>query len=192
MKWRTVEQPATMTLERSAHFKSGQEVHGFMSLEVDISQFGNHYTSMYSLITKASLIIHLLLECRSEGPAQVFFIGIDMAYYGLWPHVVDRLEDCACLWMCHLDNLRVAQSPLPLPGKLKFICKDIHEIIDDLHLKNHKGSRCAQTTLPLAFEMTFLTRTLCHVNRRLPGSAVSKRSYVPCQKHIIIFIYTAS
>ena len=46
--------------------------------------------------------------------------------------------------MCHLNNLRVAQFPLPLSGKLKFIWNDIHKIIDDLHLKNYEDPRCAQ------------------------------------------------
>ena len=40
--------------------------------------------------------------------------------------------------MCHLDNLRVAKKPLPLPGDLMFLWLDIKEIIDTLHIHNHK------------------------------------------------------
>lgn len=146
MKWTTAEQLATRTLERSAHFKSGQEGHGFVSVEADTSQCGNHYTIMYSFIAKACMIIHPLLKCRSEGPAQVFLLVLTwlITVFGHmlqtdWKKILLVYDN-----MCHLDNLRVAQSPLPLPGKLKFIWNDIHKIINDLHLKNHKDPRCAQ------------------------------------------------
>ncbi len=44
--------------------------------------------------------------------------------------------------MCHLNNLKVARRPLPLPGNLRFIWQDINKIIDDLHLNNHKDPTC--------------------------------------------------
>ena len=46
--------------------------------------------------------------------------------------------------MCHLDNLRVARKPLPLPGDLKFLWLDIKKIIDTLHIYNHKDPKCHQ------------------------------------------------
>ena len=61
--------------------------------------------------------------------------------------------------MCHLNNLKVAKNPLPLPGKLLMMCvtnissplgnlaflwSDIIKIIDTLHIKNHKDSRCKE------------------------------------------------
>ena len=98
------------------------------------------------LCNKACMIIHLLVKCRSEGPAQVFLLVLTWLITAFghmsrtdWKKIVLAYDN-----MCHLNNLRVAQSPLPLPGKLKFIWNDIHKIIDDLHLKNHKDPRCAQ------------------------------------------------
>lgn len=61
--------------------------------------------------------------------------------------------------MCHLNNLKVAKKPLPLPGELKHIWLDtvkvndlklhttdcycyLMKVIDDLHLSNHKDKRC--------------------------------------------------
>ena len=46
--------------------------------------------------------------------------------------------------MCHLNNLKVARKPLPLPGDLQYIWQDVKKIIDSLHMKNHKDPRCAQ------------------------------------------------
>lgn len=46
--------------------------------------------------------------------------------------------------MCHLNNLRVARSPLPLPGDLKHIWQDVNKVIDDFHLKNHRDQSCKQ------------------------------------------------
>ena len=43
--------------------------------------------------------------------------------------------------MCNLDSLKVARSPLPLPGDLKYIWQDIGKVIDDLHIKNHKNPK---------------------------------------------------
>ena len=50
--------------------------------------------------------------------------------------------------MCHLDNLRVARKPLPLPGDLKFLWLDIKKIIDTLHIHNHKDPKCHQLYNP--------------------------------------------
>ena len=69
--------------------------------------------------------------------------------------------------MCHLDNLKVAREPLPLPGDHKYIWQDITKIIDELHIRNHKDSRCrtkynpevvktiSKTTNTMSCEQTF-------------------------------------
>ena len=44
--------------------------------------------------------------------------------------------------MCKLDSLKVTRSPLPLPGDLKYIWKDISKVIDDLHIKNYVNPKC--------------------------------------------------
>ena len=50
--------------------------------------------------------------------------------------------------MCHLNNLRAAKKPLPLPGDLQHIWQDTTKIIDKLHLKNHKDPRCHELYNP--------------------------------------------
>ena len=69
--------------------------------------------------------------------------------------------------MCHLDNLKVAREPLPLPGDHKYIWQDITKIIDELHIRNHIDSRCrtkynpdvvktiSKTTNTMSCEQTF-------------------------------------
>ena len=44
--------------------------------------------------------------------------------------------------MCHLNNLRVARLPLPLPDDLKYIWLDVNKVIDDFHMKNHRDPSC--------------------------------------------------
>ena len=44
--------------------------------------------------------------------------------------------------MCHVDNLRVARQPLPLPGDLSHLWLDVNKIIDSLHIKNHRDRTC--------------------------------------------------
>ena len=46
--------------------------------------------------------------------------------------------------MCHLNNLTVARQSLPLPGDLKHIWSDVNKVINKLHIKNRKDTRCHQ------------------------------------------------
>ena len=88
--------------------------------------------------------------------------------------------------MCHLDNLKVAKRPLPLPGNLTHLWLDITKIIDTLHIANHKDSRCRETYSPqqLKKEHPHINTMCCeHGYRDISGS------WVHCQKHIIISIY---
>ena len=50
--------------------------------------------------------------------------------------------------MCHVDNLRVAKNPLPLPGDLSHLWLDVNKIIDSLHIKNHKDKTCQKKYNP--------------------------------------------
>ena len=87
---------------------------------------------------------------RSEGPAQVFLLVLTwlIAAFGKksreeWKKVTVSYDN-----MCHLNNLKVARRPLPLPGNLAHIWLDVNKIIDDLHIKNHKDPRCKQYRAP--------------------------------------------
>ena len=108
-------------------------------------------------------------NCRSEGPAQVFLLVLTwlVSAFGHlkredWRKIILSYDN-----MCHLDNLKVAREPLPLPGDHKYIWQDITKIIDELHIRNHKDSRCrtkynpevvktiSKTTNTMSCEQTF-------------------------------------
>ena len=50
--------------------------------------------------------------------------------------------------MCHLNNLKVAKKPLPLPGDLQYLWLDVTKIIDELHIKNHADKKCIEKYNP--------------------------------------------
>ena len=93
------------------------------------------------------MIINVLLFWhRSEGPAQVFLLILTwlVAAFGHktredWKKLVISYDN-----MCHINNLKVARKPLPLPGDLQYIWLDVMKIIDELHIKNHVDPRCQQ------------------------------------------------
>ena len=100
---------------------------------------------------------------RSEGPAQLFLLLLTwlIATFGRksredWKKVTVSYDN-----MCHLNNLKVARRPLPLPGDLAHIWLEVNKIIDDLHIKNHRDPRCEQYRAPeeigntMACEQTF-------------------------------------
>ena len=84
---------------------------------------------------------------RSEGPAQVFLLVLTwlIAAFGRkrredWKRITVSYDN-----MCHLNNLKVARCPLPLPGDLAHIWLEVNKIIDDLHIKNHKTPAVSST-----------------------------------------------
>ena len=92
-----------------------------------------------------ALILH-----RSEGPAQVFLLVLSwlLAAFGKKSREERKGVIVSYDNMCHLDNLRLAKKPLPLPGDLKHIWGDTTKVIDKLHLKNHKDPRCHEVYNP--------------------------------------------
>lgn len=50
--------------------------------------------------------------------------------------------------MCHLDNLKVAKTPLILPGHLSMLWLDVKKIIDSLHIANHKDKEMSRNIQP--------------------------------------------
>ena len=66
---------------------------------------------------------------RSEGPSQVFLLTLTWLVSAFSDiSRKDRNEITLCYDnMCHLDNLKVAKKPLPLPGTLKYIWLDIQK-----------------------------------------------------------------
>ena len=89
-------------------------------------------------------MFHAFIHCRSEGPAQVFFLTLLwlVSEFGakgreFWKSMTISYDN-----ICNLNNLLVARRPLPLPGDLKHIWEDVNKIIDDLHIKNHQDPSC--------------------------------------------------
>ena len=98
------------------------------------------------------ILNYVLYNClRSEGPAQVFLILLVWMISAMQEMSRKDRQEIYLAYdnMCHLDNLKVAKKPLPLPGDLQFIWLDIKKIIDSLHLKNHKDAMCHE--VPLIF-----------------------------------------
>ena len=50
--------------------------------------------------------------------------------------------------MCHLDGLRAAKNPLPLPSPWDKAWIPVNKIIDKLHIKNHKDNTCKEKYNP--------------------------------------------
>ena len=92
-------------------------------------------------------IVH---TCRSESPSQVFLMVIRRLYSLLqqiepsqWKNVIVCYDN-----MCHLDCLRAAQRPLPLPHPYNTMWQEVTKIIDSLHITNHKDERCLEKYSP--------------------------------------------
>ena len=99
---------------------------------------------MFNKVQNYSTEIDYNMHCdRSEGPAQVFLLVLTwlIAAFGRkrredWKRITVLYDN-----MCHLNNLKVARCPLPLPGSLTHIWVEVNKIIDDLHIKYHKDPR---------------------------------------------------
>jgi hypothetical protein len=87
---------------------------------------------------------------QSEGPAQVFLIVLVWMMAALKNYSREQRKNVVIAYdnMCHLDNLKVARIPLPLPNDYKYIWLDVVKVIDSLHLQNHKDERCHQLYNP--------------------------------------------
>ena len=102
---------------------------------------------------------------RSEGPAQVFLIILVwmMAMFKDFARAERKKVVLSYDNMCHVDNLKVAKKPLPLPGDrihcgwsahmklspplpciIGDLWSDINKVIDTLHIHNHKDAKCRQ------------------------------------------------
>ena len=109
------------------------------------------YDCLHNSIIMHEFWMHcLIIQHRSEGPAQVFLRLLTwlIAASGRksredWKKITVSYDS-----MCHLNNLKVARQPLPLPGDLAYLWLDMKKIVDDLHIKNHLHPRCEQYRTP--------------------------------------------
>lgn len=60
-----------------------------------------------------------------------------------WSEVIIAYDN-----MCHLDSLRIAKNPLPLPPPFDTMWMKVRKTIDSLHIKNHKSARCQELYHP--------------------------------------------
>ena len=123
---------------------------------------------MYSTVLILTPVIHY---CRSESPSQVFMVVLMWLYNILkdmpkeeWHKIVLSYDN-----MCHLNILRAARQPLPLPKPFdemwisitKVSWFTIHllrlfqihfalimQVVDDLHIRNHVDPRCKELYHP--------------------------------------------
>ena len=138
---------------------------GFALAEEGTSKCGNRYISMFSstchnhalIFTNFRYICTECQHCRHKLHMQVrrsstsFFAVAHLAHIAAfgkkrredWKKVTVSYDN-----MCHLNNLKVARWPLPLPGDLAYLWLDVKKIIDDLHIKNHRDPRCEQYRAP--------------------------------------------
>ena len=103
------------------------------------------------IVNYTSLHNHVLIFTRSEGPAQVFLIVLMWMVRIFSQKTREERKKAIISYdnMCHLDNLRVAHEPLSLPGDLQYLWMDTRKIIDSLHIRNHKDTRCRQRYDPM-------------------------------------------
>lgn len=57
--------------------------------------------------------------------------------------------------MCHLDALKVANAPLPLPAPYCNMWLKVTKIIDSLHIRNHVDKRCLMKYHPRTVKEKF-------------------------------------
>ena len=67
---------------------------------------------------------------------------------------------------------------------------DIKQVIDNLHIKNHKDPLCLQQYNPIEVITDDNMNTMTHASKHLPGYHVTKKFCVQCLKSTTISIYT--
>lgn len=97
----------------------------------------------------------LNLTLRSESPTQAYLI-IAIWLYRKFKAMQDAGETEANITaamssttlaydnMCHVDSLKIAKKDLPFPTPMDKAWSSVNKVIDRLHLRNHKDSRCKQ------------------------------------------------
>ena len=87
---------------------------------------------------------------RSESPSQAFMIILTWLLETLkkipvsqWGEVVVSYDN-----MCHLDGMKAAREPLPLPSPYNKMWQSVTKVIDELHIKNHCDKKCHEKYHP--------------------------------------------
>lgn len=91
---------------------------------------------------------------KRQGPSQPFLIMLNWliaVLKGLDPSTWCQLY-LAYDNMCHVDGMRIAKKPLPLPQPYSHMWLKINKIIDSLHISNHKDSNCKLKYDPLSLK----------------------------------------
>ena len=82
----------------------------------------------------------------------------------LWYRVIQCYHVLSCVVRVGSGTVTFHASyiVLPLPGDLKYIWQDVHNVIDDLHIRNHKDPRCKKYSAePLREEYPHLNTMAC-------------------------------
>ena len=88
--------------------------------------------------------------CRSESPSQVFLIVLKWLMNTVKDKPLETWGDIVLCYdnMCHLDGLKAAKQPLPLPAPYDGMWRNIKKIIDSLHIRNHVDENCKKKYSP--------------------------------------------
>ncbi|XP_038066277.1 uncharacterized protein LOC119736303 [Patiria miniata] len=81
---------------------------------------------------------------KSESPSQVFIILLSWLDVLLQSIPPSEWSNIAVVYdnMCHLDNMVVARSPLPLPAPWSHMWSALKKCVDRLHIRNHTDEQC--------------------------------------------------
>lgn len=89
--------------------------------------------------------------------------------------------------MCHVDGMKVAKKPLPLPAPFDKMWSAINKVIDSLHIRNHKDTECKKKYDPVKLKEQLPGMNTMAAEQTFVWLARFKKNYVPCQKLIIFF-----
>jgi len=105
---------------------------------------------IYASMVSVYILYYYYIKSRSESPMQVFFILLKWLQTLLSQQhsVTSPAQDCPASMflaydnMCHLDQLKIARKPLPLPPPMDTAWLGMEKIIDAFHLPNHVNPAC--------------------------------------------------
>ena len=120
----------------------------------------SHFSEQKEILKKKMTLDKSSLQSlRSESPTQAYLILV-IWLYRKFKALQDIGKSSADLTkavssvtlaydnMCHVDSLKISKKELPFPAPLNKAWSNIGKVIDRLHLRNHKDSRCKRLYNP--------------------------------------------
>jgi len=114
---------------------------------------------------------------RSESPTQAFLVLILWLYRKFKPledagltndHLSERMSRTVVAYdnMCHVDGLKLAKHDLPFQEPFDKMWHRVIKVIDRLHIRNHKDTKCRtvynpEGKIPKQFNTMAAEQTKC-------------------------------